>query len=356
VEHLTTTSAPASLLPHAYQETVVPFEASDGFGLNLVHVRGQRSPTRGPVILVHGAGVRANIFRAPVRKTLVDMLVEEGWDVWLENWRASIDFKPNLWTLDEAALHDHPAAVQRVIKETGAQNVQAVVHCQGSTSFMMAVAAGLVPQVRTVVSNAVSLHTLLPMYSRVKMRALIAVAGAYYPYLNPQWGMKADTWRAKLVSLYVGLTHHECNNPVCKQASFTYGVGFPTLWRHENLDDTTHEWLKHEFAHVPRTFFRQMNMSVANGSLVPVSGDQRLPASFVDSAPKTNARVAFFAGELNRCFLPEGQRRTYKFFNKWQPGRHALHVIPKYAHLDIFMGKDAERDVFPLMLEELDTK
>jgi hypothetical protein len=29
-------------------------------------------------------------------------------------------------------------------------------------------------------------------------------------------------------------------------------------------------------------------------------------------------------------------------------------VIPGYAHLDIFMGKDAHRDVLPLMIAELD--
>jgi hypothetical protein len=156
------------------------------------------------------------------------------------------------------------------------------------------------------------------------------------------------------VSLYVRLTHHECSNPVCKQASFTYGVGFQTLWRHENLDDATHEWLKHEFAHCPMSFFQQMNRSVARGSLVPVSGDPRLLRSFVDAPPKTSARVAFFAGELNRCFLPESQRKTFALFEQWQPGRHALHVLPEYAHLDVFLGKEAARDVFPLMLEELD--
>ena len=71
---------------------LVPFPAGDGLELNLVHIRGEREATRGPVMLVHGAGVRANIFRAPVERTIVDALVEDGYDVWLENWRASIDF------------------------------------------------------------------------------------------------------------------------------------------------------------------------------------------------------------------------------------------------------------------------
>ena len=72
----------------------MPFKAGDGLDCNLIHVQGDKAPTRGPVLLVHGAGVRANIFRAPVAKSLVDVLVECGYDVWLENWRASIDLPP----------------------------------------------------------------------------------------------------------------------------------------------------------------------------------------------------------------------------------------------------------------------
>lgn len=63
---------------------------------------------------------------------------------------------PNKWTLDQAAVYDHPVAVRRVLEETGADRLKAIVHCQGSTSFMMAAVAGLLPQVTTIVSNAVS--------------------------------------------------------------------------------------------------------------------------------------------------------------------------------------------------------
>ena len=94
-----------------HSERVVGFTAGDGMELNLINVTGKRPPARGPVLLVHGAGVRANIYRAPTRRTLVDVLVERGYDVWLENWRGSIDMPPNPWTLDQAAVFDHPAAL-----------------------------------------------------------------------------------------------------------------------------------------------------------------------------------------------------------------------------------------------------
>ena len=60
------------------ETTVVPVTARDGHGINLHHVTGPRAPTREPVLLVHGAGVRANIFRPPEQTTLVDALSRAG--------------------------------------------------------------------------------------------------------------------------------------------------------------------------------------------------------------------------------------------------------------------------------------
>lgn len=105
-------------------DRIVPFVAGDRMRCHLIHVRGDRTPTKGPVLLVHGAGVRANIFRPPVETTFVDALLAHGYDVWLENWRASIDLPPTQWTLDQAALYDHPSAVRKVLEETGANTLK----------------------------------------------------------------------------------------------------------------------------------------------------------------------------------------------------------------------------------------
>jgi pimeloyl-ACP methyl ester carboxylesterase len=336
------------------QQEVVPFRAGDGFACNLIHVRGPQPPTKGPVLLVHGAGVRANLFRAPVQTTLVDFLTAAGYDVWLENWRASIDLTPNPWTLDEAAVHDHPEAVKTIVRQTGSDTVKAVIHCQGSTSFMMSAVAGLVPQVKTIVSNAVSLHPVVPEVTKFKIRLSVPVLRLLTPYLDPQWGLYAPTLTAKAINSMVRLTHHECNNPVCKMVSFTYGTGFPALWSHQNLNDQTHEWIKQEFAKVPLTFFTQMVRCINEGHLIAVSGLKELPRDFVAQPPQTDARFAFLAGQNNLCFLPQSQVRTFEFFEAQRKNYHSLHVLPNYGHLDVFIGKDAARDNFALILAELD--
>jgi hypothetical protein len=342
------------VLKNGQTERVIPFQSGDGFRCNLLNVRGRQPPTRGPVLLVHGAGVRANIFRAPVPTTIVDYLVERGYDVWLENWRASIDFPPNAWTLDQAALYDHPQAVKTIVRETGAARIKAIIHCQGSTSFTMSALAGLVPEVDVIVSNAVSLHTVVPNFSVLKLNVALPFISLATPYLNPHWGIYAPTLPAKVISLMVALIHHECHNPVCKQVSFTYGSGFPALWLHENLSESTHEWVKQEFAAVPVSFFKQMASCVRRGHLVSVSGNPTLPVDFAAAPPKTTARFALFSGSKNLCFLPESQQLSYDYFNHHQKNVHSLNLIQNYSHLDIFMGQHAARDVFPLMLSELE--
>ena len=338
----------------SYVEQLIPFTTADGFELNLIRVRGEKPPTRGPVLLVHGAGVRANLFRAPVETNFVDALIAAGYDVWMENWRASIDLPPNLWTLDQVALYDHPAAVKKVVEETGCDTVKAVIHCQGSTSFMMSLIAGLVPQVDTVVSNAVSLHTIVPQWAAFKLRYVVPPVRWLTEYVNPHWGVCAPTLTAKLITGIVRLSHHECDNTVCKMVSFTYGSGRPALWRHENLNGATHDWIKNEFGHVPLSFFRQMSRCVRRKHLVAVDGLEGLPEDFAAREPQTKARIAFFAGKENRCFLPVSQLESHRHFCSFGRRDHTLHVIPGYSHLDVFIGKNAARDVFPLMLKELD--
>ena len=338
-------------------ERVVPFNTDDGLQLNLINVRGEREPHRGPVVLVHGAGVRANIFRAPVETTIVDTLVGRGYDVWLENWRASIDFEPNNWTLDQAARYDHPAAVRTVVNETGSDRVKAIIHCQGSTSFAMSACAGLVPQVDTILSNAVSLHPVVPGWSAMKLRFAVPVVRRFLRFLNPGWGDDPPDTFDRLLTLLVRLFHHECDNTVCKQVSFTYGSGFPALWRHENLNRPTHdEFIPREFGHVPLTFFQQMAKCVDSGHLVSFERMAGLPDDYVARPPQTDARFVLFAGERNLCFLPESQRRTYEWLSGIRPGYHALRVLPRFSHLDVFMGEGAAREVFPLMADELEAE
>ena len=350
---MTATAATLPTTRDDHRTEVVPLTALDGRPLTLVHVQGRHAPTRGPVLLVHGAGVRAELFRPPLPRTFVDALLDEGHDVWMLNWRASIDLDPVPWNLDEAAAYDHPAAVRHIVAATGATSIKAVVHCQGSTSFTMSAVAGLLPEVDTVVTNAVALHPVVPRLSALKIGRISPLVARLTPYLSPGWGVRPEGLLSRALVLGVRATHRECHNTVCRMVSFTYGTGHPALWSHENLDDATHDWVAGEFAEVPFTFFHQMDRSIRAGHLVPTGSVPGLPDSFVATPPRTDARFVFLAGEDNHCFLPESQQRTYEFFARHRPGRDALHRFAGYGHLDVFLGRHAHRDTYPTILAEL---
>jgi len=330
---------------------IIPFKAYDGFECNLWRLYHGGSKHRGPVLLVHGAGVRANIFNPPNKINLLDMLADSGYDVYLENWRASTEFQANKWDLDVVAKNDHPAAIQKVCEVSGADKCKAIIHCQGSTSFMISAVEGLVPQVTTIITNAVSLHPVVPSWSRVKLDVILEMAGLITDYINPRWGDEAPDFRSKLFKALVLSTHFEKDTTVGKFVSFTYGAGFPALWELENLSNETKEWIRKEFGPVPVHFFRQIRKGVHNGSLVSVDGSKH----YADLKPATEARFAFFAGKLNKCFKSNSQVNSFEYFNKLKPDYHKLHVFDTYSHLDIFLGKNAHKEIFPVMIEELNS-
>ena len=338
----------------AHTDEVFPYKTADGIECNVTHVTGPKAPTKGPVLLVHGVGVRKEIWRPPTPRSIVEALVDDGFDVWIETWRASKDVPNNTWTLDQAAVLDHPPAVQLVLQKTGADSIQALTHCQGSTSFAMAACAGLLPEVRTIVSSAVTLHPVVPKMSAFKLRYVVPVVSRLTGYLDPQWGIGNPPWiLPKVVTAYCKLSRRKCHNGVCKVSSFMFGAGDPTLWTHEQLSDETHEWTKGEFGPAPLTFWKQIRRCVKAGHLVSVEGRPELPASFVAQAPKTDARFSFITGGANGCFAPVSQQRTFDWFEQREPGRHSLHIVPDYGHMDVFIGERAARDWHPIILGEL---
>lgn len=330
-------------------DDTVTFTAADGLPLKLRNVHGAHAPTRGPVLLVPGAGNRGETFQPPVQTTLVDALLGDGWDVWLFDWRASKSVGFVEWTLDQGANCDHPVAVETLLKVTGAADVKIIAHCVGSASVTMAAVDGLLPGVSTIIANAVSLHPVVPKLSMAKLRYLVPLVSKLSRDLSPAWGDKPDGLLAHALRMLVRATHRECHNDVCRMVSFLFGGGSSSLWQHRHLDEGIHDWLRYEFGPVPLSFFRQIAASAAAGHVVPAAG----AAGTYLRPPRTDSRIVLLTGEQNRCFLPESQQYTFDYLDRHQPGRHALHTFPGYGHLDVFIGKNADVDIFPTILAEL---
>ena len=85
----------------------------------------RREPTAGPVLLSTApACARTSSTARRCRARSSTSSSTQGYDVWLGNWRGSIDLPECDYTLDEVARYDHPALIAAVLRETGRADAQ----------------------------------------------------------------------------------------------------------------------------------------------------------------------------------------------------------------------------------------
>jgi hypothetical protein len=319
--------------------------------------------SKGPVLLVAGSSVGADIFRPDgVSQTIVHRLVAEGYDVWVENWRASLGQSPREYTLDEAAALDHPQAVHHILKETGSPDIKALVHCLGSSSFMLGLASGLMPEVTHVVSNAVSLHPVVPRGAELKIRSLSSVLDRVMPWWDPQWARDAMTdtpvpgaptpaernGLTEALVEWVRWTHNECESDVCNFGNFMYGSGRSTLYDEGTLEPITRKWMENQLSWAPMRLYRQMARSLVAGHLVPMRewDEDSVRGDLFETGPPADmkTRITFITGTENRTFSPRSQERTYEWFSRYHGDeQHAFWPLEGYGHLDVWLREDSSR-------------
>ena len=326
------------------------FQTRDGVGLKLTRFQGG---PKGPVILTPGFGTSALAFTIDTTATnLPEYLFEHGYDVWVLDYRASPDLPSaaTQFTLDDIAQHDYPAAVEQVLSATGADSAQIMAHCVGSLTMLMALAAGL-EGVRSAVASQLTLHPRVVPLNQVRSGLYVA---------NFLTALGVDTlstdnedergWTDRLYDTALRLYpagRERCASAVCRRILFMYGEVFD----HDQLNDATHEALHEMFGVANLKTFKQIARSIRKGHVVSADGDD----VYLPRADRLKLPITFLHGEHNRLFLPEGSELTYEWLCRANgAGLYTRHVIKDYAHMDCFIGKDAARDVYPVVLAALD--
>jgi cholesterol oxidase len=328
------------------------FTTSDGVQLRLTRYQGGNN---GPVILTHGVGVSSLIYRMDtIPTTLVEYLVARGFDVWLLDYRASIEL-PSCYlqsTADDVATYDYPAAVAKVLGITGATSVQMVVHCFGSAAFFMAMLKGL-KGVRSAVSSQVATHFEVPVATELKTGLHIADflkslgVESLTAYVDEHTDWQGRLYEAAM-RLYPMPFREQCVSPVCHRITFMYSQVFD----HQQLNPGTHTNLHEMFGVANITAFEHLSRMVREGHLVTAEGaDVYLPHLERLAIP-----IAFVHGGDNQCFLPRSTEITYDLLcEKNGKSLYTRHVIPQYGHADSILGRNAARDVYPHIAEHLES-
>ncbi len=327
------------------------FTTSDGVDLRLTRYQGG---TRGPVLLVHGAGVSSGIFSTDLPETnLLEYLYANQYDVWLFDFRVSIALPASQKQSngDQIATIDHPEAVALIRKITGAETIQAVVHCYGSNTFFMSMLAGL-EGVRSIVCSQIATNLLAGTTAEVK-------SGLHLPNLLDALGVKSLTayttsdsgWKSHLFDKVLKLAPEpkgqHCHSPVCHRISFLYSL----LYQHEQLGERIHDNLHELFGVGNISTFEHLALMVREKKVVS-HDDKDVYMPHLDRLAKP---IRFIHGAENRCYLPDSTKVTYDLLCAQNgPQLYDRHVIPGYGHIDCIFGENAARDIYPLILEHLE--
>jgi len=329
-------------------------KTSDGKILRLTRYRGG---DKGPVVLSHGLGVSSLIFSIDTIETnLLEYLIAANYDCWLLDFRASVDlgYAGELWTADDVATKDYPAALAKVRAVSGSPTVQMLAHCFGGTTFSMAMLAGL-EGVRSAVISQISTDYVVPWFPQRLLAYLRA------PALFDLIGIDVVDARAttadgfleraldKVLQLIVPVPGAErTRDATSNRITALYG----RLYQLDQLNNTTvTSGLAEMFGEANIDAFKQLALFARRGRVLDRNGaDVYLP--HVD---RLALPILFIHGAKNACFLPESTARTLARLSEAN-GRqlYERHVIPGYGHIDCIFGKNAAKDVYPLIVAHLD--
>jgi pimeloyl-ACP methyl ester carboxylesterase len=322
---------------------------SDGTEIRLTrHQYG----SKGPIVMAPGYGNAASAFAIDtVPKNWVQYLGEHGYDVWLLDYRASPELPGSFtqFTVDDIATRDWPAAVQTVREQTGHDSVQVFGHCVGGLSLFMAMGGGM-EGVRSATFSSLAGHPIPTPGNKarawVRMATLLKTLGVQR--LDVEYDPKR--WDGKLIETVMKVVpfRHVYDNPIARRIYFVYG----DVYDYENINQPTMEQaVPGFFGGGNMTFFEHISLMIRAGEARDAVGKNAYWANLENFKVPIN----FITGEHNKMFVPKGLQRSYDTLRKAHGTSLYSHsVIKDYAHLDLWLGENAERDVWPTALAELE--
>jgi cholesterol oxidase len=340
----------------------------DGAAISLTEYRpappGQPQPAE-HVILAPGLCMSSAMFTVNTTEhNLADVLRDEGYGVWLFDYRSSPDLmrhygRANVsFPLDSIAREDWPTALDALRKRIGPDApLHAVGHCVGSLSLLMALAYGSVDGLQSAVCMQFLMDIETGGWGRLKARIGLAWwlrALSIHRLVEdgkatvPNRFLDAILRTSQYATGAIIAPEERCSNVVCR---WLYAIFGPTH-RHCQLNDATHEEMRRLFGFAPVEVMQQISQIILAGRVVDDHGNDVYLRP--DNLKRMALPIQFIVGRDNALFRPETSRKTYDRLVKANPDVPYKWVeIPGYGHLDCVIGRHADVDVYPHIVKHL---
>lgn len=349
------------------------------------------------LFMIPGASVDHQIFALPtIPYNAVNYFTRAGYRVFVTVHRiGQLIIAENNWTTYDARL-DIKACLQYIRKmrrnEYAAANklsaeakakwqppkTYCIAHCMGSVAFSSGLLDGTIPSawISGVSCSQVFMNPIWNTMNMIKAQAGPIPLDRLYRLFAGSWfscsTSRDDSFVQRALNQALRFMpdarREICNSASCHRVSFTFG----RCWNHRNLNEATHRQIDRFFGGVN---MRMLNLLMKMGTDGHVMSNgplfERLDTR-ENIARLKGVPFLLFVGRDNAVLSPESTEKTYEILcdtfgtaakasDAHGVGGHPdsgsdyrRRVIPGYGHLDCWMGRNAWKDVYPIVREEVD--
>lgn len=320
------------------------------------------------LFMIPGAAVDHQIYALPtIPVNAVNYFTRAGYRVFVTVHRIGIVDHPEdkSWTTYNARL-DIKACLEHIRATQNTKKVYTIAHCMGSVAFACGLLDGTIPA-DWILGITCSQVFMNPVWSKSNIFKTSIGLDKVYARLAGHWfNCRASTKEGVLQSAMNQLLRflpdkkgEKCSNACCHRITLLFG----RCWSHFNLNEATHRHMDQFFNGANMTLMPLL-MRMGRFGAVSTNGPAYQDLTGAHNVERLRGiPFFFFSGGDSDVLSPVATQKTYeKLCDTFglSAGRacggiqYRRKVIPGYGHLDGWMGRNAWRDVYPMVREEVD--
>jgi hypothetical protein len=334
------------------------------------------------LFMIPGASVDHQIFALPtIPFNAVNYFCRAGYRVWVTVHRiGQLQIAENSWTTFDARK-DIRAALER-IRELGwpedhvdERKVYTIAHCMGSVAFSTGLLDGTIPSdwILGVTCSQVFMNPIWNTLNMIKAmdwkipldKLYTALAGTWFSCSTSTDDALVQRALNQVLRLYPDHRKELCSNAACHRTSLVFG----RCWNHANLNEATHRQIDRFFGGVNMKLLHLLMRQGTDGHVMTNDEENLVTPKNINNL--RDIPFFLFVGRDNAVLSPRATEKTYEilcdtFGSDGKAGvegperdntdgiMYRRKVIPGYGHLDCWMGRNAWKDVYPIVRAEVD--